>query len=77
MDVQQVAFLKEAADKSNVIFAVLGTPYITHLFSKSKSLYIGYEDNEYTNMVAYSIFKNQYKASGKLPVSLQFGKKKV
>lgn len=75
LDSQQVQFLKKHSEMSNVMYNVMGTPYITHLFEKCKSLFIGYEDNNYTNMAAYAVVKAQYKASGKLPVSIQFPKK--
>src|SRR5690606_28818775 len=75
LDEQQVQFLKAQTEKSNVIYSIMGTPYIAHNFEKCKSLFVGYEDNTYTNMAAYAVFKSQYKPTGKLPVSIQFPKK--
>lgn len=70
LDAQQMAFLKECAQKKNVLFVLMGNPYLTRNFCKAGSVLIGYEDDSTTQHFMAEVILGKRVAKGKVPVTI-------
>ena len=64
-----IAFLKSAAQKQNVIIAVMGNAYAIKYACNARNILCGYEDNEWTNAALVKALTGAVQPSGTLPVT--------
>lgn len=69
LDAAQVQFLKDMADKPNVVFALMGNAYLVKHFCTASAIMVGYEDDSISQTIAAKILLRKITAKGKLPVT--------
>lgn len=69
LDAEQLKFLAAAAQKQNVIVAVMGNAYAVKYVCDAKNLLVGYEDNEWTQTAMIKVIAGEIKPQGSLPVT--------
>lgn len=69
LDAEQLKFLAAAAQKQNVIIAVMGNAYAVKYVCDAKNLLVGYEDNEWTQTAMIKVIAGEIKPQGHLPVT--------
>ncbi len=69
LDSIQLAAIKGLASKDNVIFVLLGNPYLQKHFCSANATIITYEDNSFTEETAAEVLSGKRSATGRLPVT--------
>jgi len=69
LDAQQVSFLKSLEEKSNVLYVLMGNPYLMKHFCGAGSALVAYEDDSVTQTVMAKILWRQQAPRGRLPVT--------
>ncbi|RYZ49200.1 MAG: hypothetical protein EOP49_16860, partial [Sphingobacteriales bacterium] len=69
LDAQQVELLKGLDTLPNVVFVVMGNPYLAKHFCNAESLLIGYEDDSIGQAAMARILLRETRAVGRLPVT--------
>lgn len=70
LDAQQIAFLKDCASKKNVLFVLMGNPYLTKHFCAAGSVLVGYEDDSLSEHIMAGVLLQEKTASGQMPVTV-------
>lgn len=69
LDDRQMDFLKAIDTFSNVLYVVMGNPYLSKYFCDAGSLIVGYEDDSITQTTMSRILLKRQAARGRLPVT--------
>lgn len=64
-----VSFLSQMAARKNVIFAVMGNPYLLKFICPATTVIVAYEENNFTDQAVLDVLSGQLDAKGQLPVS--------
>lgn len=65
---EEVAFLSQMAGQKNVIFAVMGNPYLLKFICPAATVIVAYEENKATSQAVVDVLSGKQKAGGQLPV---------
>jgi beta-N-acetylhexosaminidase len=66
---QQMDFLKSLKDKKNVLYVLMGNPYLVKNFCEAGSVLVAYEDDSIAEKSISRILLRQSNAKGRLPVT--------
>jgi beta-glucosidase-like glycosyl hydrolase len=69
LDEATLSFLNKAANKKNVIVALMGNAYALKYVCSAGTMICGYEDNEWTNKALMNALNGGMQAKGVLPVT--------
>ncbi|MBL7718545.1 MAG: serine hydrolase [Flavipsychrobacter sp.] len=69
LDKKQLAFLKEAGMKKNVIIVLFGNPYLLKGMCNTRSVIVAYEDDDIAEGTVARVLLRRKKATGRLPVT--------
>jgi len=69
LDAQQMDFLKSLDSFDNVLYVLMGNPYLTKNFCDAGSVVVAYEDDSISETVVSKVLLRQLAAKGKLPVT--------
>jgi len=68
LDPAQISLLQQLSQKKNVIFAIMGNPYLLKHICAAGSVVIGYEDDLYSEEAVWEVLTGKLPAKGSLPV---------
>jgi len=66
----QISFLQAATKLNKAVYLVHGTPYIIPKFCSARTVIVGYEDYLSVQNAMLRVLLNDYKPTGKLPVTI-------
>lgn len=69
LDAQQMNFLSDVSSKPNVLFVILGNPYLMKNFCNAKAALVTYEDDSITENTVAKVLLRKIAARGTLPVT--------
>jgi beta-N-acetylhexosaminidase len=69
LDNKQLAFLKEASQKKNVMIVVMGNPYLLKNMCNVRSALVAFEDDAITEEAVAKVLLRKKRATGRLPVT--------
>jgi len=69
INTNSIDFIRNLAQKTQVVLIVFGNPYSLKYFDDQKNVIVTYEDNDVTNVAAANILYGALPALGKLPVT--------
>ena len=69
LDALQMKFLKEVAGQKNVLFVLMGNPYLLQHFCNAGSVLVAYEDDNSTETAVARVLLRETGARGRLPVT--------
>ncbi|MCD6065142.1 MAG: beta-lactamase, partial [Flavipsychrobacter sp.] len=72
---KQLAFLKQAQKRTNVMLVVMGNPYILKMINEAPSIAVAYEDDDATENAVARLLAKELPARGYLPVTPYFNMK--
>lgn len=70
LDTAQVNTLKQLSKKTNVVFVIMGNPYLQQIIGPLRSTLVGYEDNMYSQSAMFKVLTGESKPSGSLPFQI-------
>jgi beta-glucosidase-like glycosyl hydrolase/CubicO group peptidase (beta-lactamase class C family) len=69
LDAQQMAFIREAQRRKDVMLVIMGNPYFLKDFCDLRAALVAYDDDTLTQQVMANILLGKETAKGKLPVT--------
>ncbi len=69
LDQKQMSFLKNIQQKKNVVYVIMGNPYLLKNFCDARSAMVGYEDDSITQSAMAKVLLGHEEAKGRLPVT--------